>query len=110
MAKKGYIQMTNGEKIEFELYPNEAPGTVANFEKLANEAFIMALISTESSLVLYHRGDAQMEPGRVDQATQSSVRRKEILISMRQVPCPWHTQEKIQAAASSLLSMSRSPI
>ncbi|RFU66335.1 peptidylprolyl isomerase [Peribacillus saganii] len=39
MAKKGYIQMKNGEKIEFELYPNEAPGTVANFEKLANEGF-----------------------------------------------------------------------
>lgn len=39
MAKKGYIQMQNGEKIEFELYPNEAPGTVANFEKLANEGF-----------------------------------------------------------------------
>ena len=41
MAKKGYIEMQNGEKIEFELYPNEAPGTVANFEKLGvnNEAY-----------------------------------------------------------------------
>ncbi|WCK56012.1 peptidylprolyl isomerase [Aneurinibacillus sp. Ricciae_BoGa-3] len=39
MAKKGYIQMQNGEKIEFELYPNEAPNTVANFEKLANSGF-----------------------------------------------------------------------
>lgn len=39
MAKKGYILMENGEKIEFDLYPNEAPGTVANFEKLANEGF-----------------------------------------------------------------------
>jgi peptidyl-prolyl cis-trans isomerase B (cyclophilin B) len=43
MAKKGYIQMQNGEKIEFELYPNEAPGTVANFEKLANEGFYNGL-------------------------------------------------------------------
>ena len=25
MAKNGYILMQNGEKIEFELYPNEAP-------------------------------------------------------------------------------------
>ena len=25
--------------IELELFPNEAPGTVANFEKLANEGF-----------------------------------------------------------------------
>ncbi|PLR98745.1 peptidylprolyl isomerase [Bacillus sp. T33-2] len=39
MAKKGYILMKNGEKIEFELYPEAAPGTVANFEKLANEGF-----------------------------------------------------------------------
>lgn len=39
MAKKGYIQMQSGEKIEFDLFPNEAPGTVANFEKLANEGF-----------------------------------------------------------------------
>ncbi len=39
MAKKGYIVMQGGEKIEFELYSNEAPGTVANFEKLANEGF-----------------------------------------------------------------------
>lgn len=43
MAKKGYIEMQNGEKIEFELYPNEAPGTVANFEKLVNEGFYNGL-------------------------------------------------------------------
>ncbi len=41
MAKKGYILMENGEKIEFDLFPNEAPGTVENFENLANEAFMM---------------------------------------------------------------------
>lgn len=39
MAKKGYILMQNGEKIEFDLFPNEAPGTVENFEKLANSGF-----------------------------------------------------------------------
>ncbi|TYS47896.1 peptidylprolyl isomerase [Bacillus infantis] len=43
LTKKGYIQMKDGEKIEFELYPNEAPGTVANFEKLANEGFYNGL-------------------------------------------------------------------
>lgn len=43
MAKKGYIQMKNGEKIEFDLYPNEAPGTVENFEKLANSGFYNGL-------------------------------------------------------------------
>ncbi|AIF66692.1 MULTISPECIES: peptidylprolyl isomerase [Terribacillus] len=39
MAKKGYILMLDGDKIEFELYPEEAPNTVANFEKLANSGF-----------------------------------------------------------------------
>lgn len=43
LAKKGYILMSNGEKIEFDLFPNEAPGTVANFEKLANEGFYNGL-------------------------------------------------------------------
>ncbi|WP_342431816.1 peptidylprolyl isomerase [Neobacillus sp. FSL H8-0543] len=43
MAKKGSILMQNGEKIEFELYPNEAPGTVANFEKLIKDGFYNGL-------------------------------------------------------------------
>ena len=43
MAKKGYILMQNGEKIEFDLFPDEAPGTVENFEKLANEGFYNGL-------------------------------------------------------------------
>jgi peptidyl-prolyl cis-trans isomerase B (cyclophilin B) len=41
--KKGHIIMDNGKKIEFELFPNEAPGTVENFEKLANEGFYNGL-------------------------------------------------------------------
>ncbi len=43
MEKRGYIQMKNGDKIEFDLFPNEAPGTVANFENLANEGFYNGL-------------------------------------------------------------------
>lgn len=35
--------MENGEKIVFELFPEAAPGTVANFEKLANEGFYNGL-------------------------------------------------------------------
>lgn len=41
--KKASIEFENGEKIVIELFPNEAPGTVANFEKLANEGFYNGL-------------------------------------------------------------------
>ncbi|MGM9985996.1 MAG: peptidylprolyl isomerase [Bacillaceae bacterium] len=41
--KKGSIKMNNGEVIEIEFFPNEAPNTVANFEKLANEGFYNGL-------------------------------------------------------------------
>lgn len=39
MSKTGYIVMENGDKITFELFPNEAPNTVDNFEKLIHEGF-----------------------------------------------------------------------
>lgn len=36
--------MENGDKMELEFYPEAAPGTVANFEKLANEGFYDGVI------------------------------------------------------------------
>ncbi len=42
--KKGSITFENGEQIVFELYPEAAPETVANFEKLANEGFYNGVI------------------------------------------------------------------
>ena len=41
--KKASIAFENGEKLVIELYPNEAPGTVENFEKLANDGFYNGL-------------------------------------------------------------------
>ncbi len=38
------IEMENGAKIELELYPDAAPITVANFEKLVKEGFYDGLI------------------------------------------------------------------
>lgn len=37
--KTGYILLANGNKIDFELFEEAAPGTVENFEKLANDNF-----------------------------------------------------------------------
>jgi peptidyl-prolyl cis-trans isomerase B (cyclophilin B) len=41
--KKALITMENGNQIELELFDQEAPGTVANFEKLANSGFYNGL-------------------------------------------------------------------
>ncbi|WP_221565291.1 peptidylprolyl isomerase [Alkalihalobacillus sp. TS-13] len=41
--KKGSIEFENGEKVLIEFFPEEAPNTVANFEKLANEGFYNGL-------------------------------------------------------------------
>ena len=38
------IEMENGKKIKLELYPEAAPITVANFEKLVREGFYNGLI------------------------------------------------------------------
>lgn len=38
------IEMANGKKIKLELYPETAPITVANFEKLVSEGFYDGLI------------------------------------------------------------------
>ncbi|WP_096434794.1 peptidylprolyl isomerase [Alteribacter populi] len=37
--KKGTIVLDSGNKLELEFYPEAAPGTVENFEKLANDGF-----------------------------------------------------------------------
>ncbi len=41
--KKASIEFENGEKISIDLHEDAAPGTVANFEKLANEGFYNGL-------------------------------------------------------------------
>ena len=44
MEKMVIIEMENGAKIEIELYPDVAPLTVKNFEKLVSEGFYDGLI------------------------------------------------------------------
>lgn len=44
MAKQAKITMENGAEIWIELFEKDAPNTVANFEKLANEGFYDGLV------------------------------------------------------------------
>lgn len=39
MSKQAIIQMADGGQVKIELFDKDAPNTVANFEKLANEGF-----------------------------------------------------------------------
>lgn len=41
--KKGLITLEKGGEIQLDFFPEEAPNTVANFEKLANEGFYNGL-------------------------------------------------------------------
>lgn len=43
MAKQAQIKMANGDEVVIELFEKDAPNTVANFEKLANEGFYNGL-------------------------------------------------------------------
>lgn len=44
MAKQAIITMTDGAKVVLDLFEQDAPNTVANFEKLANSGFYNGLI------------------------------------------------------------------
>lgn len=41
--KKGTIELENGGTVEIDFFPEEAPNTVANFEKLANSGYYNGL-------------------------------------------------------------------
>jgi peptidyl-prolyl cis-trans isomerase B (cyclophilin B) len=44
MAKQAHITLSNGAVVKIDLFEKDAPNTVANFEKLANEGFYNGLV------------------------------------------------------------------
>lgn len=44
MAKQAVIRLEGGKEVVIELFEKDAPGTVANFEKLANSGFYDGLV------------------------------------------------------------------
>ena len=89
---------TDKGNIELELFPNEAPGTVANFEKLANSGFYDGLT--------FHRviPDFVIQGGCPNgNGTGGPGYTIKCETEMEPVLYQWHMQEKILAEANSLL-------
>lgn len=61
--KTGYFLLEDGNKIEFELYPEAAPGTVANFEKLAfaSRGVLLAVIVLTFFWTVFRGQDRKIE-------------------------------------------------
>lgn len=51
MSKQAKILLANGEEVVIDLFENDAPNTVANFEKLAKEGFYNGLSFHRKSVV-----------------------------------------------------------
>ncbi len=108
--KTGYFLLEDGNKIEFELYPEAAPGTVANFEKLANEGFYDGLTFHRVIPGFVSQGGCPHGTGTGGPDTQSNVKQKETRIHMRRAHFLWHMPEKTLAAANFSSFMSHSLI
>ena len=101
---QGKITMANGAEIPFELYPDEAPITVANFVKLIKEGYYNGKT--------FHRVIPHFltAPVRAIWATRFPAKRKTIRTSTSRVRCRWLTAARTLAAASSSSAMIRSRI
>ena len=71
--KKFKIEMKNGGIMTGELYPDKAPKTVQNFEKLVRRGFYDGLIFHRVILGFMIQGGAPMVPERADLVIVSQV-------------------------------------
>lgn len=108
--KTGYIEMENGSRIEFELYPNEAPNTVANFENLANTGFYDGVIFHRVIPALSAKAEIRLGQAWAEAEKRSNVKQKAIRISTKPVLYQWRMPVKTRVQANSSSYMSRSRI
>ena len=87
---------TDKGNIVLELFPNEAPGTVANFEKLIKEGFYDGLTFHRVIPNFVIQGGCPIGNG-------TGVKPKETHTNTVLVHYQWHTQVKTPVEANSLL-------
>ncbi len=98
---QGKITMANGAEIPFELYPDEAPITVANFVKLIKEGYYNGGFPPRHSAFRFPGRLPSTAPARAIWATRFPAKQKTIRTSISRARCRWLTAARIPAAASS---------
>lgn len=107
---QGKITMANGAEIPFELYPDEAPITVANFVKLIKEGYYNGKTFHRVIPHFVSQGGCPYGTGAGDLGYTIPCETKTIRTSMSQVRCRWLIAARTPAAASSSSAMIRSRI
>lgn len=96
---QGKITMANGAEIPFELYPDEAPITVANFVKLIKEGYYNGKTFHRVIPHFVSQGGCRMAPAQAIWATRFPAKRKTIRTSISRARCRWLTAARTPAAA-----------
>lgn len=100
MAKQAKITLENGAEVILDLFEQDAPNTVANFEKLVNEGYYNGLVFHRVIPGFVAQGGQPLTAlVLVVQATQSTVRSTRT--SMSVVHSQWHMPAATQAEANS---------
>lgn len=97
--KQALICLEQGPEIRLQLFEQEAPGTVANFAKLANSGF-----TTVCPFSVWFAASSPREAARSATAEAAQipfpVRRRGIPISMCAGRCLWRILDQVRGPAS----------
>src|SRR5699024_7322879 len=99
--QKGYFELENGNKIEFELYEEEAPNTVKNFVDLINDNFYDGLTFHRVIPGFVSQGGCPNGTGTSGSGKTIKCETEEILINMKKGHFQWHMLVKIREVLNS---------